>query len=135
MNGRLYELTLTAFTYGGDALGRIRDDGDRVVFVPFGLPGERVRVRLVEEKRGFARGELVEVLEASPERIAPRCKHFGICGGCHYQHMPYELQLKAKSGDPARPVAAHRPHREPAGASRQCHAPTRTTIATRCNSI
>ncbi len=101
MDDQTFELTLSAFTYGGDALGRIPDEragkADRAVFVPFGLPGERVRVRLVEERRGFARGELVEVLQPAPERIAPRCKHFGVCGGCHYQHMPYEMQLKAKT--------------------------------------
>jgi len=89
------EITFTTLTYGGDAMGRLEDS--RAVFVPFGLPGERVRVRLREEKRGFARGELVEILEASPNRIIPRCKHFGICGGCHYQNLPYEEQLKAKT--------------------------------------
>jgi 23S rRNA (uracil1939-C5)-methyltransferase len=91
----LHELTLTTLTYGGEAMGRLPDN--RAVFVPFGLPGERVRVRLTEEKRGFARAELVEVLEPSPERIAPRCLHFGVCGGCHYQHLPYEAQLKVKA--------------------------------------
>ena len=89
------EVTLTTFTYSGDAMGRL-DDG-RAVFVPFGLPGERVRIRLTEEKRSFARGELVEVLEASPHRVIPRCIHFGVCGGCHYQNLPYEEQLKAKT--------------------------------------
>jgi 23S rRNA (uracil1939-C5)-methyltransferase len=88
------EILLTTLTYGGDAMGRLEDG--RAVFVPFGLPGERVRIRLTEEKRGFARGELVEILEASPHRIVPRCKHFGVCGGCHYQNLPYEEQLKAK---------------------------------------
>src|SRR5215212_5103409 len=85
------EILLTTLTYGGDAMGRLEDG--RAVFVPFGLPGERVRIRLTEEKRGFARGELVEILEASPQRIIPRCKHFGVCGGCHYQNLPYEEQL------------------------------------------
>ncbi len=96
-----YELTLTTLTYGGDAMGRLPDSltgaGSRAVFVPFGLPGEKVRVRLTEEKRGFARGEIVEILEASPERIQPKCKHFGACGGCHYQHLSYESQLKYKA--------------------------------------
>lgn len=94
-------ITLTTLTYGGDAMGRLEDPQTgttgRAVFVPFGLPGERVRVKLIEEKRNFARGEIVEVLEASPHRITPRCIHFGVCGGCHYQHMPYEEQLKAKT--------------------------------------
>jgi 23S rRNA (uracil1939-C5)-methyltransferase len=88
-------VTLTTFTYGGDAMGRLNDG--RAVFVPFGLPGERVRVRLTEDKRNFARGELVEILEPSPKRIQARCIHFGICGGCHYQHLSYEEQLKAKT--------------------------------------
>jgi 23S rRNA (uracil1939-C5)-methyltransferase len=90
-----FDIHLEKLTYGGDAMGRL-DDG-RAVFVPFGLPGERVRVRLTEEKRNFARGEIVELLEASPQRIVPRCKHFGVCGGCHYQHLTYEEQLKAKT--------------------------------------
>lgn len=90
-----HEITLATLTYGGDAMGRLPDG--RTVFVPFGLPGERVRVRLTDEKRNFARGEIVEVMDASPNRIVPRCLHFGVCGGCHYQHLPYEEQLKAKT--------------------------------------
>ena len=89
------DLQLVKLTYGGDAMGRLEDG--RAIFVPFGLPGERVRVRLTEEKRNFARGEIVEVLDASPQRINPRCKHFGVCGGCHYQHLPYQEQLDAKT--------------------------------------
>ncbi len=92
---KTHELTLTTLTYGGDAMGRL-DDG-RAIFVPFGLPGERVRVRLVEAKRGFARGEIIEIVQASPERVAARCRHFGECGGCHYQNLPYEKQLTSKT--------------------------------------
>jgi len=90
-----HELTLTTLTYGGDAMGRLADG--RAVFVPFGLPGERVKVRLTEEKKNFARGEIIEILELSNERITPRCKHFGECGGCHYQNLPYEKQLIVKT--------------------------------------
>lgn len=90
-----FELQLEKLTYGGEAMGRLEDG--RAVFVPFGLPGERVRIRLTEEKRNFARGELVEILEPSPHRITPRCIHFGVCGGCHYQNLPYEKQLEAKA--------------------------------------
>ena len=90
----LYEVTLSALTYGGDALGRLPDG--QAVFVPFALPGERVRLRLLEAKRGHSRAALVELLEPSPERVTPRCIHYGVCGGCHYQHMSYAGQLKAK---------------------------------------
>lgn len=94
-DSKIHELNLTTLTYGGDAMGRL-DDG-RAVFVPFGLPGERVRVRLTEEKKNFARGQIIEILESSKERIPPKCKHFGECGGCHYQNLSYERQLIVKT--------------------------------------
>lgn len=95
MTSDLLTVKLEKLTYGGDALGRLSDG--RAVFVPFALPGETVRIHSVNEKRGHVRAELVEVLEPSPERIAPKCKHFGVCGGCHYQHLPYQAQLSAKT--------------------------------------
>ena len=94
-SGQAFDLQLEKLTYGGDAMGRLPDQ--RAVFVPFGLPGEKVRVRLTEEKKNFARGEIVEILQPSPERIEPKCKHFGECGGCHYQNLPYEKQIQAKT--------------------------------------
>lgn len=90
----VFEVRLSSLAYGGSAFGRLEDG--RAVFVPLALPGELVRARAVEEKTGFVRAELEAVLEASPERIPPRCRHFGVCGGCHYQHMPYSLQLESK---------------------------------------
>jgi 23S rRNA (uracil1939-C5)-methyltransferase len=75
-------------------MGRLPDG--RAVFVPHTLPGEVARVRLVEQKRGHARAELLEVIEASPERIQPQVPGGGPCPGCHYQHMPYAMQLSAK---------------------------------------
>jgi 23S rRNA (uracil1939-C5)-methyltransferase len=95
MSNKTVEIQLNKLTYGGDAIGRLPNG--RAVFVPFGLPGERVRVRLVEKKKNFAQGELLEILESSPERIGARCKHFGECGGCHYQNLSYDSQLKAKT--------------------------------------
>ena len=90
-----FDIILEKLTYGGEAMGRLPDG--RAVFVPFGLPGEQVRVELTEDKKNFARGKLLEVLTASPDRIAPKCKHFGKCGGCHYQNLSYENQLRAKT--------------------------------------
>jgi 23S rRNA (uracil1939-C5)-methyltransferase len=94
-DSKIHEVTLTTLTYGGEAMGRLQDG--RAVFIPFGLPGERVSVRLTDEKKNFARGEIVEALAASPDRIEARCKHFGECGGCHYQNLSYEKQLIAKT--------------------------------------
>ena len=88
-------LSPSLLVYGGEALGRLPDG--RAVFIPFVLPGEKVHVQVVEEKRGHVRAGLVEILEPSPQRITPRCPHFTHCGGCHYQHMPYEMQLSAKA--------------------------------------
>ncbi len=89
-----------SYANGGDSFARLPDG--RAIFVPYVIPGEQARVRLTEEKRGYARGELVEILEAAPERIKPRCPHFPRpgqpgCGGCHYQHLPYTAQLAAKT--------------------------------------
>ena len=89
-----FTLELTDSTFGGDALGRLPDG--RAVFIPFGLPGETVKVRLTAEKPTFARGEIVQVITPSPQRIAPLCPHFGVCGGCSYQHLAYPDQLLLK---------------------------------------
>lgn len=88
-------ITPTLLTYGGDALGRLPDG--RAVFVPFVLPGERVEIEVVEQKQRYARARPVEILEPSPERVAPTCIHYGTCGGCHYQHLAYENQVKIKT--------------------------------------
>lgn len=94
-NDETLELTMTGLAYGGEALGRAEDG--RVIFVAFALPGERVQVELTEGHSRWARARLLEVIEPSPDRIAARCQHFGRCGGCHYQHMPYSRQLQAKA--------------------------------------
>ncbi len=79
--------------HGGEALGR---DGGRVIFVAGALPGEMVRARVTDEKKRWARARLLQVLEPSPQRVEPACPYFGICGGCHWQHMRYEAQLEYK---------------------------------------
>lgn len=91
----LVELDIITLVYGGDALGRLADG--RAVFMAGGLPGERVRARLTEQKARFARAELVEVLIPSPERVTPRCTHAVECGGCHYMHIAYPAQLRFKT--------------------------------------
>ena len=67
-----------------------------VVMVPFALPGERVRVRVYRNHKNFSEADLLEVLRPSPHRVAPRCALFGRCGGCQYQHLAHEEQLRWK---------------------------------------
>jgi len=70
--------------------------GDKRVFVRGALPGERVRVRITSCKRHYDEGEALEIIEASPDRIQPRCPHFGICGGCSLQHLDPARQIEYK---------------------------------------
>ncbi len=88
------EITIEKLIYGGEGLAH--HDGS-TIFVPFVLPAERVSAALVEQKKKFIRARVERVLDPSPERALARCPHFGICGGCDYQHIPYESQLKYKS--------------------------------------
>jgi 23S rRNA (uracil1939-C5)-methyltransferase len=90
-----FEVTVEKLVYGGDGLAR--PDG-RVVLAPYVLPGERVRVKAEREKPGLVRASLLEVLVPAPERVAAPCPVFGRCGGCHYQHAPYDYQVEAKCG-------------------------------------
>ncbi|MCX7607676.1 MAG: class I SAM-dependent RNA methyltransferase [Anaerolineales bacterium] len=96
MRDQIMDLRLEKLVFGGDALGRLPDG--QAVFVPFALPGELVRVRLLEERRGRWTAELLEVLESSPDRVPPTCRHYGLCGGCQYQHLSYSAQVNAKKG-------------------------------------
>ncbi|HEX5424698.1 MAG TPA: 23S rRNA (uracil(1939)-C(5))-methyltransferase RlmD [Candidatus Acidoferrales bacterium] len=91
--GHPFDVFVEKLIYGGDGLAR--HEG-ATVFVPFVLPSERVTVEPVERKKDFVRARLVRVVDASPERADPRCPHFGACGGCDYQHIPYEAQLRYK---------------------------------------
>jgi 23S rRNA (uracil1939-C5)-methyltransferase len=86
-------VTIEKPIYGGAFLAHFEG---KAVFVPLALPGEQARVRIVEHKRGYATAEIAEVVTSSPHRIAPACRHFGVCGGCSYQHATYEAQLSFK---------------------------------------
>ncbi len=93
-------VTIEKLVYGGDGLARVAgDDGrNKTLFVPFTLPGEDVLVTNVREKKGFGRAELRSVLAPSAARVDPGCPYFFRCGGCHYQHAAYPLQLESKRG-------------------------------------
>ncbi|MGF1484797.1 MAG: class I SAM-dependent RNA methyltransferase [Opitutales bacterium] len=89
------ELTIDSLTNLGVGVARI--DG-WVVMVAFTVPGDRVRARVFRNHRNYSDADLLEVLEPSPQRVAPRCPLFGSCGGCQYQHLEYARQLEWKTG-------------------------------------
>jgi 23S rRNA (uracil1939-C5)-methyltransferase len=94
-------LSIEKLIYGGDGLARTpagEDGRSMAVFVPFVLPGERVDAEIRQQKPGFARGSVAQLIEASPDRVEARCPYFRQCGGCHYQHIRYEQQLEFKAG-------------------------------------
>lgn len=97
-------LEFESMAQGGEALAH--EANGRVVFVPYAIAGERARVEIVESRRGFARGRIVEILQPSSHRVVPRCPHFPPtpepagslwCGGCQWQHIAYDAQLNFKT--------------------------------------
>lgn len=77
----------------GNSLARVND---MVVFIPYGAPGDIVDVKLKKKKKSYAEGFIVDLIKPSVMRLQPECEHFGVCGGCRWQHLPYEFQLKCK---------------------------------------
>lgn len=91
--GQRLVATVSDVAFGGDGVARVNGF---VIFVPFVVAGEEVELELTEVKQQFARARLVRVLRPSPLRVGPRCRYFGQCGGCQYQHLAYEEQLRVK---------------------------------------
>lgn len=86
-------LSLTDMAYEGHAIGRL---DDLIVFAEYGIPGEEVVVEIYRKTADFASARVVEVLQPSPDRVEAPCQYFGLCGGCHWQHISYERQLQLK---------------------------------------
>ena len=93
LQGKKYEMTIDRLGSSAEGVGRIQDF---TVFVPYALPGETVETTIVEVKKNYARGKLVRIVTASPDRVEPRCAIYDACGGCQLQHMDYAAQLAAK---------------------------------------
>lgn len=89
------ELTLEVEKFADRGKSIARADG-YVIFINGGVPGDRLRVRVVKRKKKFAEAVPIEIIEASPRRIDAVCDYFGVCGGCKWQHVEYEAQLEAK---------------------------------------
>ncbi len=89
----LEKVKITDIGAEGNAVARVEN---LVVFVPMLIPGDIVDLKIVRKRKKYLEGRVINFHEYSPDRIKPRCKHFGVCGGCKWQHLPYELQLKYK---------------------------------------
>ena len=89
----LEKVRITDIGAEGNALAKV---DNLVVFVPMLIPGDIVDIKVIKKRKKYLEGRAVKFHEYSADRIEPRCVHFGVCGGCKWQHLPYELQLKYK---------------------------------------
>lgn len=86
-------LEITGVAAEGKSIARWND---LVVFIPYGAPGDVADVKIDRKKHSFAEGHIVKLVKPSNDRVEPFCEHFGVCGGCKWQHLPYAEQLKYK---------------------------------------
>src|SRR5262249_33674616 len=91
--GEVLELTVDDLAFGGEGVGRVEG---YVVFVRGALPGDRLRIRIVEARSRFGRGVIESIESPSPDRVDAPCAYFGRCGGCRLQHLAYPAQLVFK---------------------------------------
>lgn len=92
-NPLLEGIEITAYAAEGKSLARVND---KVVFVPFAAVGDVVDIQVLKSRSSYAEGTIARMIKPSPVRVEPVCEHFGVCGGCKWQHIPYEEQLKFK---------------------------------------
>lgn len=91
--GAVIELTIDSAAFKGKGIGKLKG---LAVFVPNTAPGDRVKVRIIKKKKNYLEAKLLEVLEPGDKRIEPKCQHAPVCGGCNWQHVPYDYQLEFK---------------------------------------
>lgn len=89
----LPEIEITGVAAEGKSIARFND---MVIFIPFGAPGDTADIKIDRKKHSYAEGHIERLITPSPIRTQPRCEHFTVCGGCRWQHLPYEYQLKCK---------------------------------------
>ena len=86
-------VAITDVAAEGKSIARVNE---MVVFIPFGAPGDIVNVKIDKKRKNYAEAHITEIVEPSPQRLTPFCEHFTVCGGCKWQHLPYEMQLQYK---------------------------------------
>lgn len=92
------QLKITGFSKEGWGKGDWHSQEGQIksVEVPFSIPGEEINIHLLKKKKGIYRGQPIDWVQVSPDRVRPHCQHFGSCGGCRWQHISYREQLKQK---------------------------------------
>lgn len=86
-------IEITDVAAEGNAIARV---DNMVVFIPYGAPGDIADIKIDRKKHSYAEGHIDRMITPSPIRVEPRCEHFGTCGGCRWQHLPYQFQIEAK---------------------------------------
>lgn len=94
--GQIVEGLVTRVEFPNKGIVAVEDE-ERCIVVKNAIPGQRVRAAVNKVRKGKAEGRLLEVVEPAPMEIPSPCPHFGTCGGCTYQNLPYEQQLQMKS--------------------------------------
>ncbi|MCM0604640.1 MAG: class I SAM-dependent RNA methyltransferase [Xanthomonadaceae bacterium] len=89
------EIAIHDISRGGSGVGKT--SAGQVVFVPFTAPGDHILAQITKQKKYYTHARILEILKPSPLRVTPQCPVFGVCGGCEWQHLSYELQWKTKS--------------------------------------
>ena len=96
----LHDIEITGFAAEGKSVAKIKwhpeDESPIVVFVPYGAPGDVADLKIDRKKHSFAEAHIEKLIKPSSLRTEPRCRHFGICGGCKWQHLPYPVQISFK---------------------------------------
>jgi len=87
------EVTIESLSPEGRGVAHI---DEKAIFISGALPGEKVTFIYTSQRRSHAEGKVEEVLEASPDRVEPKCEHYAICGGCSLQHLSSDAQIKYK---------------------------------------
>lgn len=90
----VHNITVEAYAAEGKSIARLEDG--KVLFLPNAIPGDVVDARILKNKKSYAEGKVLSVITPSPTRVMPFCEHFGVCGGCKWQMLPYPLQLQYK---------------------------------------
>lgn len=89
-----FNIKINAYAAEGKSIGQLEDG--KALFVENAIPGDVVNVRITKQKKNWAEGKIIELVSPSPDRIEPFCQHFGVCGGCKWQMLPYSQQIQYK---------------------------------------